>query len=319
MAGATVNGAANGASFAVPTSNALQQALSQKIVNGSAATPTQVVTGAGGAITAGMVVVTSPQAMLFGAAAVPAASIVLNGQFGHYTTATTPLSTVVAADNTNSSITNNNSAGALTAVTGAGANVLAGMMGQNDFTTGAGGQDMVYLNGKSNTLTSNGGDAVLVGGPSTITAGASGVETIKLTKGTTLAFINGSTTGATDTIVGAAKSAIVVSGTGSTSVMAGAGAEQFTIETSAGNVTLTGSTKGHDIFVFAKGMDTSTNKTLVNNFVVSDTLLIQGYTGFNVVASATNPAGSTLLLSDGAQITFNNVSAATLAKTVKVT
>jgi hypothetical protein len=213
---------------------------------------------------------------------------------------------------------NNNPNGGLIAATGAGGNVLLSLAGESNFTTGIVGQDVVVLNGAANALSSNGSDAVLVGGPSTITAAASGIDNVLMTTGTTLNFINGSTLGATDSITGAANGTVVVAGTGATSIASATGPETFFVDTSAGNVTLNGNLQANDTFEFVKNLDHATANVVVNNYAAGDTLNIHGYTGFNPVALAANPAGSMLQLSDGSQVTFSDLSVASLQAAVKV-
>ena len=316
MAGVTVTGAVANTRVSIATSSALQSTFAQQIISSSNST-SQLVTGSGGPATSPLVVDVSALSLITGAVSVPSVQVVLAGQFGTYTTGGTTLSTVVAADNSNSSIANTNPTGGLLAVTGAGANLLQGLAGVNQFVTGTGGQDGVTLSGLSNNLTSNGADGVLVGGPSTISAGATGEVGAQMAPGATLAFVNGSAPNIVDSITGAAGGSLVIAGTGNTSVTSGAGPEIFLIDTSAGNVTLNGSLQNNDTFAFVKNAAVGTNQTLVTNFATGDQVLVHGYAGYNVTAAAGNPAGSVLTLSDGSQVTFSNVSAAVLQQTVK--
>ena len=318
MAGVTVTGSVGSTSVSIATTSALQSLFAQQILSSASASASQLVTGSGGFITSGIVVDTSAASVISGSVSVSSAQVILAGQFGTYATGGTTFSTVIAADNSNSSIVNSNPAGSLIAITGAGANALQGLAGGNQFVTGVGGQDNVALNGVANTLTTNGADAVLVGGPTTITAGATGIDEVLMTRGTTLAFINGSASGVVDSVTGAFGATIVVAGFGNTSVTSGAGPETFAIDTSSGNVTLNGAFQTTNTFEFVKDAATATNNTLVNNFASGDQVLVHGYAGYNVTTSTTNPAGSVMTLSDGSQVTFSNVSATTLQQTVKI-
>ena len=314
----TVTGTVGGQSISFPTNTALQTVLAQQILASAAGSSGTLISSSGVAATAGaFTVVTGNGDAIFGSSATPLTDVALAGQGNTYYTNTTPLSVVVAADNSNSSIVNNNPFGGLIAATGAGGNVLLGLAGANQFVTGTGGQDIVVLNGAANSLTTNGSDAVLVGGPSTITAAAGGVDNVLMTAGTSLAFINGSRT-ATDTITGAANGTITLAGPGATSVASGAGPEAFFVDTAAGNVTLNGNLQTSDAFNFVKDAATTPGaaNVVVNNFAAGDTIGVHGYAGaqFTVAASGT---GSVLALTDGSTVTFTNVSAATLAATVK--
>ena len=319
MAATTVTGAIGGTPITFLASTSLQQILAQQILASATGTTAALVTGSGGFLTSSTTIdISTTGSVLSGNASVPSATVLLDGQNGSYVTGGTTLSTVVAADNSNSSITNSNPNGGLIAVTGAGGNVLNGAAGANQFITGTGGNDFVFLDGVSNSLTSNGSDAVLVGGPSTVTAAAGGADNIFMTSSTTLAFINGSKAPTVDSVTGAAGGTITLAGTGSTSVTSGAGPETFFVDTSAGNVTLNGLSQTSDTFEFIKDANTSTGAVTVNNFATGDSVNVHGYAGYNVTASATNPAGSVLVLSDGSQVTFSNVSVAALQQTVKV-
>jgi hypothetical protein len=347
MALVTVTGSFGNTSVVFPTSTAIQTALAQQVLeaafsavttqlvtgpggattspavfniiaSGSASAATELVTGLGGLITSPLVVdIATSTNVLTGTAAIPTAQVALGGQSGVYITGGTAVSTVVAADNTGSSIVNDSSSSALLAATGAGGNVLLGLSGANNFSTGTLGNDIVYLDGAANSLTSNGSDAVLVGGPSTVTAALTGSDNILLTYGTTLNFINGSQSGAVDSITGAANSTVVAAGYGAESIASGIGPETFYVDTSAGNVTLNGNLQGNDIFEFVKNHDNATANIVVNNLGSGDALNLHGYGSFNVAPAAGNAAGSVLMLSDGSQVTFNNVSTAVLQQTIK--
>ena len=311
----TVAGAVGGTSVSFATNTIIQQVLAQTILNAAGPTTTAFVNAPVFNITTATTIDQFPGAsVVTGNISVANANILLNSQFGTYVTGGTTNSTVVAADNTNSSVVNTNPFGNLIASTGAGGNVLYGAAGGNQFFTGVGGQDLVILNGSSNTLVSAGSDAVLVGGPSTITAAAGGLDTILDTNSASINFINASARGVSS-IIGAQGGTIVVAGFGATSVTSGAGPEAFLVDTSAGSVTLNGSLQTTDVFTFQKGLSAiGTGNELVTNFAQGDIVNVKGYAGFNVAATG---AGSVLLLSDGSQVTFNNVSAATLAATVK--
>ncbi len=324
MAAVTVTGTVGGVAISFPTNTALQTAFAQAII-GAATGPTGSLTQ-GGALTSSFTV-DNGGGILTGPApgtAPTSAFVALAGQGAVFITGnTSPISpsftTVVAADNSNSSIVNNNPLGGLSAVTGAGGNVLEGLAGANAFTTGTGGQDLVFLNGSSNSLTSNGSDAVLVGGPSTITAAAGGADNVLLTTGTTLAFVNASRSPTVDTITGAANGVVVLAGTGATSIASGTGPEAFFVDTGAGNVTLNGNLQTFDAFTFLKDAATTpgTANITVNNFAAGSAINVHGYAGAEFTIGATAAGGSTLLLTDGSSVTFTNVSAATLAATVK--
>ncbi len=326
MAAVTISGTVGGTFVSFLTSTSLQTGLGQAIINSAAsATAGTLFTGSSGTLTTTSTVdISQTGSVLTGLPGVTASQVLLGGQFGTYITgATSPptLSTsiVVATDNSNSSIVNDNPLGGLIAVTGAGGNVLEGLTGQNNFFTGVGGQDLVVLDGAANSLTSNGADAVLVGGPSTITAAASGLDNVLLTTGTNLAFINGSRAGI-DTITGAANSAIVLAGPGSTSIASGVGPEAFFVDTGAGNVTLNGNLQTTDAFTFLKDAATTpgTANITVNNFAAGDAINVHGYSGVEfTVGAAASGVGSTLTLTDGSSVTFTNLSTTTLAATVK--
>ena len=320
MAAVTVTGTVNGVSVFLTTNAALQTALAQQVLAAAAAVPgAQLVTGGAAALTSTVAVDIGAGGVLTGSAAIPVAQVALgvNGsQFQTYITGATAVSTVVASDNANATIVNSSPTDALVAQTGAGNNLLYGAAGQNNFFTGNGGaNDVVILNGSINNLDSRGNDAVLVGGPSTVTASAGGTDNVLMTAGTTLAFINGSRAPQVDSITGASGSAIVLAGTGSTSITSGAGPETFFIDTSAGSTTLNAAGTPNDAITFIKDAATSTATIVVNNFGPNDLVQVRGYAGFNVQAAPTG--GATLLLSDGAQVTFSNVSVATLQQTVK--
>ena len=257
----------------------------------------------------------------FGTSQTTPAEIALgsNGTTGQsYYTGTAADSVVTAADNSGANIVNNNPFGNLVADTGRGPNILFGYAGGNVFNTGAGGQDQVILDGATNTLVSHGSDAVLVGGPSTITAATNGADNVIVTNATTLSFTN-SNPGPVDSITGAAGGIINLVGTGSTSISASTmmGAEQFNIDTSAGNVTLNGMAQTSNTFEFVHDASTATGMVTVNNFASGDSVIVHNYASYNITSQAGNPAGSVLLLSDGSQVTFTNVTAAQLQQTVK--
>ena len=328
MASVTVSGGGSTPLF-FRTSTPLQTALAQQILGAALNVATSelttalftggIVTGIGGAITAASTVdLSSSVSTLTGTSSIPIAQVALDGQDGIYITGTTNVSTVVAADNSNSSIVNDHSSAALLAGTGAGGNVLLGLAGANNFTTGFAGQDIVLLSGASNSLTSNGSEAVLVGGSSTITSAASGIVNVALTSGTTLDFINGSRPGAIDSIMGSAGGTVVVAGYGASSITSGTGAEAFYVDTSSGNVTLNGNLSGGDVFEFVKNLNTASGLVAVNNFAPTDSIYIHGYNGSTVSAATGNPSGSMLQLSDGSQINFSNVSSTLLQQTIKI-
>ena len=319
MPAVTVTGSLNGTSIYFPTSTPFQTALAQQVLGAAfASLSTEFVTGAGGPITSSLVVDFSESgSTLTGTSSIPSAQLALGGQDGVYITGGTVASTVVAADNTNTSLVNDNPADALLAATGIGGNVLLGLAGANYFATGIGGQDITVLDGASNSLTSNGSDAVLVGGPSTVTAAPTGLDNILVTTGTTLDFINGSKPGGVDSITGAANSTVVVAGFGAESISSGVGPETFYVDTSSGNVTLNGNLQSTDTFEFVKNMNAATANVVVNNFATGDMVDLHGYTSFNVTAAAGTGTGSILQLSDGSQVTFSNVSASALQQTIK--
>ena len=319
MAGSTITGSAAGTQVSVNTSTSTQQAVATQVLNSAAASNAVVFKTASGTLTNGTAIVSGPNSLISGATSVPSAMVLLNGQADTYINNGTALSTVVAADNSNSTIINANPHGGVVGVTGAGANVLAGMVKVNQFVTGVGGQDAVYLMGDRNSLVSNGSDAVLVGGPSTVTAAVSGLDKIVMARGTTLSFVNGSALSAVDSITGAANGSVVVAGTGNTSISAGAGAEAFFIDTASGNVTLNAGLRPSDVLVFQRDGPAGTNQTDVTNFGLGDAVLLHGYAGYTVTALAGNPAGSVLSLSDGSQVTFHDASSTTVSAAVKLT
>ncbi len=328
MAAVTVSGSTGTPAF-FPTSTPMQTAFAQQVLGAAFASLTnqltvgsftgQVVTGAGGPLTSALTLdLAAAGSLLTGVSSVPGAMVALGGQGGVYITGGTAVSTVVAADNSNSSIVNSNPSGALLAATGAGGNVLLGLAGANNFITGLGGQDIVFMDGTSNSLTSNGSEAVLVGGPSTVTAGASGIDNVLLTSSATLNFINGSKTGSVDSITGAANSTVVLAGYGATSVASGAGPESFYVDTSSGNVTLNGNMQTTNTFEFVQNMANATGNVLVNNFATGDAVDIHGYASFKVAAAVGNASGSVLQLSDGSQVTFSNLATTALQAAVKI-
>ena len=319
MAGVTITGAIGSTPVFFPTSTSLQTALAQQILGAAFSTSTtELVTGAGGAITGPLVLdLSASGTVLLGAASITGAQIALGGQDGTYITRGSAFSAVVAADGSNSSVVNDTATSGLTAATGIGGNVLLGLAGVNQFISGIGGQDVVILNGAANNLQSNGTDAVLVGGPTTISAATSGLENIVLTGGTTLAFTNGTKAGSVDSITGAANGSVIVAGTGATSITAGIGPESFFLDTSSGNVTLTGSLQAGSTLEFIKNLDKASANITVNTVQTGQVVDIHGYTGFNVASLSGNAGGSLLQLSDGSQVTFNNVSVAALQQSVK--
>ena len=319
MAATTIPGAVGNTTFTFSGSTGLQNALAQQIIASATGLTANLITGTtGGTVTSSTTIDLGTGGILSGSASVPVSNVVLAGTGVTYVTGGSASSLVVAADNSQATIINTNPTGFLTAATGAGPNILVGFGAGDAFTTGNGGNDTVLMYGTTNTLTSNGSDAVLVGGPSTITAGANGVDSILLQQPTTLSFINGSKAGTVDSITGAAGSSVTLAGTGSTSVTSGAGPETFFVDTSAGNVTLNGNLQTTDTFEFVKDATTGTNATTVNSFQAGDNVFVHNYAGYNVTASASNAANSVLVLSDGSQVTFSNVSVATLQATVKV-
>ncbi len=324
MAAFTVTGSLGGVPISINTNTALQTALAQQILSASTAAGL-VSTGGAVALSQVNTVVTGVGTTVTALPTETAASVVLDGQFDIFVSGSTNPPTagtaiVVAADNSNSAIVNNNPLGGLIAQTGAGGNVLLGLAGQNNFFTGVGGQDIVFLDGAVNTLTTRGADDVFVGGPSTVTAAATGLDSINMTTGTNLAFINQTTLpGAVDSIAGAANNAIVVAGTGSTSISSGAGPEAFYIDTGAGNVTLNGNLQTNDALTFIKDAATTpgTANITVNNFAGS-AVNVLGYSGaaFTVGAAASG-VGSTLALTDGSHVTFTNLTVAQLTAITK--
>ena len=318
MAGSTITGAVAGLQVSVDASTTLQQGIAAQVLNAAAALNAVVFKTSSGMLSSGTAIVSGTNSLVSGATSVPSALVLLTGQSNSYINNGTTLSTVVAADNTNSTIVNANPHGALVGVTGAGANLLYGLVKANQFVTGVGGQDLVFLDGSSNSLTTNGSDGVWVGGPSTVTAAASGLDHIVLARGATLSFINGSASSAVDSITGAANGSVAVAGMGNTSVTAGAGAETFYVDTAAGNVTLNANSNAADVLVFVRDGPSSTNQTNVTMFAKGDAVLLHGYGGYNISSLTGNPSGSVLSLSDGSQVTFNNASAATLTAAVKL-
>lgn len=326
MAAVTVTGSASGTPISFGTSTAIQTSMAQSILSaamvgsqivpaggGTISSTYAVVTGAGvvtgSSVTGGSVLLTAPGAVFFA------------GGVATATTIGTPVTTtVVAADNVGAAIVNSNPTGALVAITGAGGNFLDGAAGQNAFTTGIGGQDLVFLNGAANSLTSNGADAVLVGGPSTITAASNGADVISMTAPTTLNFINGSKAGVVDSITGATGSTIALAGTGATSITSGIGASAFNVDTSAGNVTLNGSFASGDTFEFsrvttASGVLTAgTANVTVNNAAANDSILIKSNLTDTVTAGN---AGTVVALSDGSSVTFTNLTVSQVNAIIK--
>ena len=277
-------------------------------------------------------------ASVTGGIAVPVAQLILSGSGDSYTTAGTGVSTVVVADvqsaavfggsGVGATIVNATPGAALLIATGSTnqvGNTLEGLAGANQFVTGMGGRDAVLLDGAANNLTSNGNDVVLVGGPSTITAASSGVDAVTITSGTTLAFVNQSTAGTTDSITGAANSLVLLAGPGNTAITAGPGTEYDFVDTSAGNTTINANGNGVDLLTLIKNYDGATENVQVNNFTASDVVALHGYSGFNVstlsflnpVSATSFTTGSLLQLSDGSRVAFNNVSAAVLQSLIR--
>ncbi len=108
-----------------------------------------------------------------------------------------------------------------------------------------------------------------------------------------------------------------MAGAGNTSVTSGTGPEAFFVDTSAGNVTPNGGSQTTATFEFVENANTATLQGLVNNFAAGDAVNVHGYRSYNITAQPGNPAGSVLILSNGSQITFSNVSVAMLQQTVK--
>ena len=318
MAGSTITGAVAGTQVAVNTTGDLQQSFASAVLASAAPLSAMVFQTASGVLTGSTAIVSGSNSLVTGATSVPSATVLLNGQADLFVNNGTALSTVIAADNTNSTIVNTNARGALLGVTGAGANLLLGLVNVNQFVTGAGGQDVVMLNGSQNTLNSYGADAVLVGGPSTVTAAASGLDNIVVAPKALLTFTNGSSLASVDSITGSAGATIAVAGVGNTSVTSGTGAETFVVDTSAGNVTLNASLNADDVFSLVRNVAAGSNKTLVLNFAAGDQVLLHGYVGYNITALSGSQSGSLLALSDGSQVTFNNVSSATVIAALKL-
>ena len=323
MTAVTVTGSVGGTPITFATTSPIQAALAQQILaaaagGGSSLINASVVQNILAAIT---VDTATGGSVLTGSSAFPSVQVALDGQFGTYITGGSTLSTVVAADNSNSSIVNNNPSGGLVASTGAGGNVILGLAGANQIVTGVNGQDIIVLNGAANQLTSNGSDAVLVGGPSTITAGATGVDLVAMTTGTSLNFINGSAKSSVDSILGASGGTIAIAGPGNTSVTSGAGPEAFTVDTSSGNVTLNAALQTTDTLLFSRqtaGATGSSAAELVNNFAAGDQIQVHNVGVVSITQSAAFAGGSVLTLSDNSTVTFSNVSATTLqATTIK--
>ena len=251
-----------------------------------------------------------------GSGAVPGAQVLIDNPDATFVTDLTGLSVVVATDNIQATIINNNVGGALLAATGAGENSLQGLTGANQFITGIGGVDDVVLDGSYNKLTSNGNDAVNIAGPATVTAAAGGDDGIQLFTGATLAFLNGSSSPMQSVINGAPSTITDLVGSGSTSVTAGTGTEYYFVDTSAGNVTLNANPNAQTAITFVHDAAQSTANITVQNFSLNDYIAISGYSGANAVTSPTNGANSVLLLSDGSTVTFTGVPVTTLQAVV---
>ncbi len=292
------------ANAVIATSTPQQTQLVQAIIGLQLAGSAQVkVVPLGGATT------------LSGSAALPVADIVLDNPGVTYTTGATGASIVAAGDGAAATIINNGPTDALIAVTGAANNTLEGLAGANQFITGTGGQDAVLLYGVANSLTTSGADAVLVGGPSTVTAAASGLDLVAMTSATTLTFVNLTAGSAADSITGAAGATVILAGPGNASVTAGAGPEGFVVDTSAGNVTLNAAPSGNDTLLFVKDANQGSASVVVNSFAPTDTLALHGYASFNVQAGA---GGAVLALSDGSQVTFNGAAVATIQQAIQI-
>ena len=164
-------------------------------------------------------------------------------------------------------------------------------------------------------LVTHGSDAVLVGGPSTVTAAGTGIDLVAMTAGTTLTFVNQTAGPTADSITGAAGGTVILAGPGHTSITAGSGTEGFVIDSSAGNATLTGAATGNDTFLFVKDLDSATANTVVNSFASTDTLALHGYAAFNVQAGT---GGAVLALSDGSHVTFSGMSVGTIQQAIKL-
>ena len=318
MAGTTITGSVAGTQVAVNASGGVQQGLAAQILSSAAQTSSVVFKTASGPLTGPTAIVSGNNSVISGATSVPSASILLTGQSNTYVNSGTGMSTVVAADNTSSTITNANPHGALVGITGAGPNVLRGMVGANQFITSANGQDLVFLQGTQNALTSGGADSVLVGGPSTVMAAPGSLDDIRMTSNAKLSFINASSGATVDSITGGANGSVVVAGTGNTSIMAGAGPESFYVDTSSGNVTLNANAQATDMLEFIKDADIGTSQTVVTNFTGGDALLLHGYAGYTVASVPGSPTGSVLSLSDGSKVTFTNATAATVTSAIKL-
>ena len=321
MAAVTVTGSLSGAALSFLASYSSQAGIAASIF-----AATGLAGSAGGTLTsnntvdlgaAGSILVGNSSFGTGPGAAAADIALGANGTQGQiYVTGTSADSVVTAADNSNSSVVNDNPLGNLVATTGAGGNVLLGLAGGNTFTTGPGGNDVVFLDGASNTLTTNGNDAVLVGGPSTITAAASGLDNVLMTASTQLNFINQSRAGV-DSITGASGGVVVLAGTGATSIASGAGPESFFVDTSAGNTTLNGNGATGDSFTFVHDATVGTAAVTVAGDTASDTVNVHGYSGVQYTIG-TNAAGSAVLsLTDGSSVTFTGVSAAALAAQTK--
>ncbi len=326
MAAVTVSGSIGGVPISFLTSYAAQAGLAAQFLATAGA---QYFTGGTGTTTASTTIDASVGGVLTGGATVGLTATTpsdiglgANGGQGEiYLTGLTPDSVVVAADNSNSSVVNDNPFGNLVADTGAGGNVLLALAGGNTFQTGLGGSDIVFLDGASNTLRTLGADAVLVGGPSTVTAAGTGTDNILMTTGTNLSFINGTTVpGAVDTVTGAANAAITLAGTGATSIASGTGPEAFYVDTGAGKVTLNGNLQTNDALNLLKDAATTpgTANVTVNNFTATDAVNVHGYAGvqFTIAAAGT---GSVLSLTDGSSVTFTNLTTAQLSAITKTT
>lgn len=242
---------------------------------------------------------------------------VLTGQNSVFQSGASQASYIVAGDNTNSAIVNNNPGGSLIAFTGEGGNALVGDGVVNGFQTGNGGSDAVQFDAGSlglqvNVLTSLGQDAVTINGSTTggtqvnaITAANNGTDSITLNNGASLTFTNNGA--GVSTVVASSGSTVNIGGTGSTSVVAGGGAETFSVSTASGNVTLQGANGGIDTFDFVRASaGVSTAVDVVTNFSAFDSVNLSGYGAGGYTAAVVN--GSTVLtLSDNTKIIFAGV------------
>ena len=254
-----------------------------------------------------------------GSAAVPLAEVILDNANATYVTSLTGVSVVVAVDGAFSNIINNNAAGGMIAVTGAGQNQIEGLAGANQIITGIGGTDNVVLGGGSNSLTSNGVDTVQISGPSTITATATGTDAIQILNNAAVAFLNTSTSAVASTVNGAANAVVDLVGPGSTSVSAGAGQEYYFVDTSAGNVTLNVNPFANDALTLVADAPNGGAAIQVNGLGTGSIVAIHGYSTYSVAQSATTPGSAVLALSDGTQVMFTGTSTAAVLNDLRLT